>query len=133
MIGESSPAFAARATGSRGLLMRTTRDLRVVQIHYSGIVVVADRLHVADCQRSLEDLPGVEVHYCQPETGRLVIVQETLSAEEQERGLREIQALPWVQAAALVEHRIDQDDFDDAGRDPGGSAEPIEPNEGGRQ
>lgn len=132
MIGKSPPAFAATATGSRGLVMKTTRESRVVQIHYSGIVVVADRLHVADCQRSLEDLPGVEVHYCQPETGRLVIVQETQSAEDQERGLLEIQALPWVEAAALVEHRIDQDDSEDAGRDPSESAGQIEPNEGGR-
>ncbi len=76
-------------------------------MHYSGIVVVARALRVGDCQRELEALPGVEVHYCQPETGRLVVVQETESAEEQELGLRAIQALPDVEAAALVEHRID--------------------------
>lgn len=76
-------------------------------MHYSGIVVVAKPSRVGDCQRELEALPGVEVHYCQPETGRLVVVQETESAEEQERGLRHIQALPVVEAAALIEHRID--------------------------
>ncbi len=76
-------------------------------MHYSGIVVVARGLRVSDCQRELEALSGVEVHYLQPETGRLVVVQETESAEEQARGFERIQALPTVEAAALVEHRID--------------------------
>ncbi len=76
-------------------------------MHYSGIVVVTKPLRVGDCQRALEALPGVEVHYCQPERGRLVVVQETETVEEQELGLRRIQALPGVEAAALVEHRID--------------------------
>ncbi len=76
-------------------------------MHYSGIVVVTRPLLVGDCQRELERLPGVEVHYCEPQTGRLVVVQETQSAEEQEIGLRRIQALPGVATAALVEHRID--------------------------
>ncbi len=85
-------------------------------MHYSGIVVVAKRLRVGDCQRELEALPGVEVHYCQPETGRLVVVQETESAEEQKRGFERIQALPAVEAAALVEYRIDADiDVDNLG------------------
>jgi nitrate reductase NapAB chaperone NapD len=79
-------------------------------MHYSGIVVVTDPLRVGDCQRRLESLPGVEVHYCEPQSGRLVVVQETASAEDQERGLRSIQALPDVKVAALVEHRIDVDD-----------------------
>jgi nitrate reductase NapAB chaperone NapD len=82
-------------------------------MHYSGIVVVAKPLRVGDCQRELENLPGVEVHYCEPESGRLVVVQETGSAEEQDRGLRRIQALPVVETAALVEHRIDNEDRED--------------------
>ncbi|MFQ5527532.1 MAG: chaperone NapD [Thermoanaerobaculia bacterium] len=79
-------------------------------MHYSGIVVVAKRFRVGDCQRELESLPGVEVHYCEPETGRLVVVQETASAKEQERGFERIQQLPEVEAAALVEHRIDSEE-----------------------
>ncbi len=79
-------------------------------MHYSGIVVLTEPLRVGDCQRRLEGLPGVEVHYCEPESGRLVVVQETASAEGQEEGLRSIQALPGVKAAALVEHRIDLED-----------------------
>lgn len=76
-------------------------------MHYSGILVVAKPLRVDDCQRALEGLPGVEVHYCVPESGRLIVVQETADVEGQELGLRRIQDLPMVELAALVEHRID--------------------------
>lgn len=79
-------------------------------MHYSGILVVAKPLHVDDCRRALEDLPGIEVHYCVPESGRLVVVQETADVEGQELGLRRIQELPMVELAALVEHRIDYED-----------------------
>lgn len=79
-------------------------------MHYSGIVVKTDPLSVDDCRRALERLPGVEVHYCEPASGRLVVVQETANAEEQEFGLRRIQGLPLVRVAALVEHRIDLGD-----------------------
>jgi len=89
-------------------------------MHYSGIVVVAKRSRVEDCQRELESLPGVEVHYCVPESGRLVVVQETADAEGQELGLRRIQALPMVQLAALAEHRIDSAMDEDDGLEPQG-------------
>lgn len=59
--------------------------------------------------RGLETLPGVSVHYCYPETGRLIAVQETDSAREQQTGLRRIQELPGVLLAAVVEHRIEGD------------------------
>ena len=65
-------------------------------MHYSGIIVVARPLAVDDCRRRLENMPGVEVHYCVPESGRLVVVQETADVESQEAGLRRIQALPEV-------------------------------------
>lgn len=78
-------------------------------MHYSGIIVVARPLAVDDCRRRLENMPGVEVHYCVPESGRLVVVQETADVESQEAGLRRIQELPEVAMAALVEHRIDRE------------------------
>ena len=79
-------------------------------MHYSGIVVKADPRRVDDCRCALEQLPGVEVHYIEPESGRLVVVQETASAAAQAEGLRWIQGLPLVKVAALVEHRIEPDD-----------------------
>jgi periplasmic nitrate reductase NapD len=82
-------------------------------MHYSGIVVVAKPRQLDECRRRLEALPGIEVHYCQPERGRLVVVQETADLEGQEAGLRRIQALPEVGLAALVEHRVDVEAVDE--------------------
>ena len=57
----------------------------------------------------IDALSGFEVHYCQPESGRLIVVQETTTGDEQQQGLRRLQALPRVKLAALVEHRIDRE------------------------
>lgn len=76
-------------------------------MHLSGILVFTDPLRVTDCMRELEALPGVETHFCYPESGRIIVVQENESTEAQQRGLRRIQELSSVRMAALIEHRID--------------------------
>jgi nitrate reductase NapAB chaperone NapD len=80
-------------------------------MHLSGILVVTDPSEIEQCARELESLSRVEVHYLYPDSGRIIAVQETDSAEEQETGLRRIQALPRVRMAALVEHRIEPDEL----------------------
>ncbi|MDH3745619.1 MAG: chaperone NapD [Acidobacteriota bacterium] len=77
-------------------------------MHYSGILVRARPANLIDTLWDLEAIPGVDVHYCYPESGRLIAVQETQTAEQQESGLRKIQSLPGVVNAALVEHRIER-------------------------
>jgi nitrate reductase NapAB chaperone NapD len=78
-------------------------------MHYSGILVVVAPADVDRAARSVASLPGVEVHYLYPDSGRLIAVQESETADQQQEGLRRIQALAGVQMAALVEHRIDED------------------------
>ena len=78
-------------------------------MHYSGILVVTGLNETADCVADLEALPGVEVHFSYPQSGRIILVQETETVEAQEEGFRRIQALPRVRMAALVEHRVDPD------------------------
>jgi nitrate reductase NapAB chaperone NapD len=85
-------------------------------MHYSGILVVATPRRLDDCRRRLAARPGLEVHYCEPERDRLIVVQETADAAGQERGLRWIQSLPEVAVAALVEHRIDIEEGTDGAR-----------------
>lgn len=77
--------------------------------HYSGILVTADATELDRCRLELELLPGVEVHFLYPDSGRIVAVQETATVEEQQDGLRKIQALGTVRMAALVEHRIENE------------------------
>ena len=78
-------------------------------LHYSGILVVTGPNEIDDCIADLESLPGVEVHFCDPERRRIILVQETETIEAQEEGFRRIEALPRVRMAALVEHRVDPD------------------------
>lgn len=78
-------------------------------MHYSGILVMVDPSGIDQVAQTLETLSGVEVHYLYPDSGRIIAVQETDTAAEQQDGLRRIQALDGVHMAALVEHRIDQD------------------------
>lgn len=81
---------------------------RAALMHYSGILVVVAPTEVERAAETLEALPGVEVHYLYPDSGRIIAVQETDSAEGQQDGLRRIQELEGVRMAALVEHRIEK-------------------------
>ena len=76
-------------------------------MHLSSILVVTDPSTTQQCARDLEALSGVEVHYLYPDSGRIIAVQETTTSEDQEAGLRRIQALERVRLAAVVEHRVD--------------------------
>jgi nitrate reductase NapAB chaperone NapD len=78
-------------------------------MHYSGILIITKPNETADCIADLKSLPGVEVHFCYPDSGRIIAVQETETVDAQEEGFRRIQALPRVHMVALVEHRIDPD------------------------
>jgi len=59
---------------------------------------------VADGVRRLEELPGVEVRFTDTARGRIVVTQETLTTNEQDAGMRRIQALPRLLSAELVCH-----------------------------
>jgi nitrate reductase NapD len=77
--------------------------------HYSGVLVVVPPDHLDECRRTLDELPGVEVHHCHAESGRIVIVHESASLEEQEERLLQIRALPRVMLAELVYHYLDKE------------------------
>ena len=89
-------------------MLSEPRDDRIGVMHYSGILVVVDPMDLRCSIEELGSVPGIEVHYCEPESGRLIVVQETDTVEDQQMGLRRIQALETVKMAALVEHRIDR-------------------------
>jgi len=89
------------------------------RVHYAGIVVVVCPGELEGTAEALGSLPGVEVHFHDPDGGRLVVVQEAGSARAQEEGFRRIEALPGVATAALVEYRVDQPA--EAAAEPGGT------------
>jgi len=77
--------------------------------HYSGILVVVPPSHIDDCRRALDDLPGVEVHHCHAESGRIVVVHESTNLKEQEERLLQMRALPHVILAEPVYHYLDSE------------------------
>jgi len=75
----------------------------------SGLCITARPDDLAAVEGILNDRPGVEVHASDPQTGRLVVVQECATVEDHQNKLREIQALPGVLTADLVVHYQDPD------------------------
>jgi nitrate reductase NapD len=73
-------------------------------MNVSSVVVRVAPAGAAEGVRRLESLPGVEVLFTDAARGRIVLTQETLTTDEQEAGLRRIQALPGLLSAELVCH-----------------------------
>ncbi len=89
--------------------------------HYSGVVVVVPPARIENCARELDALEGVEVHYRQAESGRIVAVLEGGTAAWHEEILQRIQAVPGVLVVAPVYHYVDTNS-ELAGDEPGSCA-----------
>jgi nitrate reductase NapAB chaperone NapD len=79
-------------------------------MHYSGLLVLCDPSSTEACVGHLNRCPGVDVYVTEDGSGRIVVVLETETLEEQEAGLRQVQALPFVRAAELVYHYFGESD-----------------------
>ncbi|MBK9064404.1 MAG: chaperone NapD [Acidobacteria bacterium] len=73
-------------------------------MNVSSIVVRVAPSGVAGCVQRLAAMPGVEVQFTDTDAGRIVLTQESETTDEQEAGLRRIQALPGLLSAELVCH-----------------------------
>lgn len=73
----------------------------------SGLCVTARPENLVAVEKMLNKWPGVEVHARDPESGRLIAVQECSTVREHQESLRELQSLPGVLTAELVVHYID--------------------------
>ena len=79
-------------------------------MNLSGILVVVHPARTAAMAELLNALPGVEVHQQDPQTGRLILVQEAMDIDGEVEGLRRIQSLPGVAMAEMVYHYFEADD-----------------------
>jgi len=78
-------------------------------VHYSGVLILVSPGRLGECVRELDALSGVEIRFRYPESGRIIAVQESETAESQEDGLRRIRALPQVMSAGLVYHHVNDE------------------------
>jgi nitrate reductase NapD len=78
--------------------------------HYAGVVVATAPEHLETCAQALDAISGVEVHQQDPSTGRIVLVQEADTVEEQQRLLEQVRRQPNVRFAAVVYHYVDSEE-----------------------
>jgi len=76
----------------------------------SGLCVTARADRLAEIEETIGGRPGLEVHARDPQSGKLMVVQERATIEEHRQGLCELQALPGVLTAELVLHYRDPGD-----------------------
>jgi len=78
-------------------------------MNLSGILVVAKPEWHGQVLENLRALDGVEVHQDEPETGRIVVVQEAEDINAEVAALRSIKAVPHVLMAEMVYHYVAED------------------------
>ena len=79
-------------------------------MHLSGILVVVLPDYLDATMAALYSLPGVEVHYQDAASGRIVVTQEGNSIDAEVEGLKRIKALPRVLVAEMVYHYFEDDE-----------------------
>lgn len=78
-------------------------------MNLSGIAVSVSPRNYDETVTRLEELSGVEVHYQDPASARIVLVQEAESVDAEVAGLKQIKAIPGVVVAELVYHYFADD------------------------
>jgi len=76
-------------------------------MNLSSILVYTSPGNIEVLQKSLCALPGIEVHHKCHDTGRVVVIQETIDDKTEMDGLRTIKDLPLVMAAEMFYHYVD--------------------------
>jgi len=78
-------------------------------MNLSGILVITPPQHLDATVARLNALPGVEVHYQDAASGKIVVVQEAECIRDEVDGLKRIKALPDITLAELVHHWFEED------------------------
>lgn len=76
-------------------------------MNLSSILVFTSPEKLSTVNTHLNALPGIDVHYQCPDTGRLVVIQEACDEDAEMAGLQHIKALPHVMAAEMFYHYVD--------------------------
>ena len=78
-------------------------------MNISGILVVTSPEHVDDVSEKLTALPGIDIHFTDNNTGRIVITQEAETINEEVNGLKRIRTIPHVVLAEMSSHYFEED------------------------
>ena len=78
-------------------------------MNISGILVVTAPEHTGNVSEHLQTLTGIDVHYVDSATGRIVITQEAATIKDEVDGLKRIRALPGIILAEMSYHNFEDD------------------------
>jgi len=78
-------------------------------MNISGILIITPPEHSGDVIERLKGLTGIDVHYVDAATGRIVITQEAASISAEVDGLKRIRALPHIILAEMSCHYFEED------------------------
>ena len=87
--------------------MNQSRGNKTMNI--SGILVVTSPEHTGSVIEQLTKLTGIDIHYSDAETGRIVITQEAASISAEVDGLKRIRTLPHITLAEMSCHYFEED------------------------
>jgi nitrate reductase NapD len=78
-------------------------------MNVSAILVVVPAAEMDTAIRTLSSMTGIDVHFTDRETGRIIVTQEAGSIPDEIEGLKRIQALPDVTLAEMIQHHFEDD------------------------
>jgi len=78
-------------------------------MNISGILVITSPEHTGNVIEQLQNLTGIDIHYSDAGTGRIVITQEAASISAEVDGLKRIRALPHIMLAEMSCHYFEED------------------------
>lgn len=99
-------------------LMQVISSFGVSKMNLSGIAVSVQPRLFDDTVSRISELPGVDVHYQDPDSARLVVVQEACNVDAEVEGLKRIKSIHGVVVAELVYHYFADDPTLDNSRSP---------------
>ncbi|MBM4189456.1 MAG: chaperone NapD [Betaproteobacteria bacterium] len=79
-------------------------------MNLSGILVIAKPEWVPQVVADLAAQDGLEVHQTDPESGRIIVVQEATDVHAEIEGVKRIKAMPHVVMADMVYHYFAEDE-----------------------
>ena len=78
-------------------------------MNLSSILVMTSEPHLETTINALTAIDGLQIHYCDPESSRIIVTQESKNTKHEIEGLQRIKSLPHVVMAEMVYHYCEED------------------------
>lgn len=73
-------------------------------MNISSILVATSQSHFATTIDALSAIDGIEVHFCDVDSSRIIVTQEAQNTTHEVEGLQHIKSLPHVMMAEMIYH-----------------------------